>query len=146
MRLAFTLEPALLEPHTELEVDAEDAAPVLLDRDDGPFAEPFGVAHVVDEVVARHGIVLLVHDEHRVGLVGERRRAAHVLGAHTFPRLDVPAGLAKGLGFEHVVLLEPADIVASEADEPTGLRRVYVCRTRAVASLVVCHWRHIPVP
>ena len=60
-------------------------------------------------------------------------------------RLDiVPASLAKGLEFDHVVLLEPADIAAGEADEMTGLRRLYVCLTRAVTSLVVVHSRPLP--
>ena len=55
-------------------------------------------------------------------------------------RLDlVPATLAKGLEFDHVVLLEPAAIVAGEPDEVTGLRRLYVCLTRAVTSLVIVH-------
>ncbi len=60
-------------------------------------------------------------------------------------RLDlVPAGLAKGLEFDHVVLLEPADIVAGEPDHVTGLRRLYVCLTRAVSSLVVVHAQPLP--
>jgi len=71
-----------------------------------------------------------------------------VLGedAHAFDtRLDlVPATLAKGLEFDHVVLLEPAAIVAGEPDEVTGLRRLYVCLTRAVTSLVVVHSRPLP--
>ncbi len=60
-------------------------------------------------------------------------------------RVDVvPASLVKGLEFDHVVLLEPADITAAEADTVTGLRRLYVCLTRAVTSLVVVHARPIP--
>ena len=60
-------------------------------------------------------------------------------------RVDlVPASLAKGLEFDHVVLLEPADIVAGEPDEVTGLRRLYVCLTRAVTSLVVIHSAPLP--
>ena len=60
-------------------------------------------------------------------------------------RLDlVPATLAKGLEFDHVVLLEPAAIVAGEPDEVTGLRRLYVCLTRAVTSLVVVHAEPLP--
>ena len=60
-------------------------------------------------------------------------------------RVDlVPASLAKGLEFDHVVLLEPADIVAGEPDEVTGLRRLYVCLTRAVTSLVVLHAQPLP--
>ena len=49
----------------------------------------------------------------------------------------MPASLAKGLEFDHVVLVEPAAIVAGEPDRVTGLRRLYVCLTRAVTSLVV---------
>jgi DNA helicase IV len=56
----------------------------------------------------------------------------------------VPASLAKGLEFDHVVLAEPAEIVAGEPDEVTGLRRLYVCLTRAVTSLVVVHAAELP--
>jgi DNA helicase IV len=56
----------------------------------------------------------------------------------------VPASLAKGLEFDNVVLLEPAAIVAGEADRVTGLRRLYVCLTRAVTSLVVVHAQPLP--
>jgi DNA helicase IV len=60
-------------------------------------------------------------------------------------RVDlVPASLAKGLEFDHVVLAEPAGIIAGEADRVTGLRRLYVCLTRAVTSLVVLHAEGIP--
>ena len=56
----------------------------------------------------------------------------------------MPATLAKGLEFDHVLLAEPAAIVAAEPDRVTGLRRLYVCLTRAVTSLVVVH--HAPLP
>ena len=56
----------------------------------------------------------------------------------------VPASLAKGLEFDHVVLVEPDGIVAAEPDRVTGLRRLYVCLTRAVTSLVVVHARPMP--
>jgi DNA helicase IV len=56
----------------------------------------------------------------------------------------VPAALTKGLEFDHVVLLEPADIVAGEPDQVTGLRRLYVCLTRAVTSLAVVHAADLP--
>lgn len=51
----------------------------------------------------------------------------------------VPASLAKGLEFDHVVVSDPTAIVAGEPDRETGLRRLYVCLTRAVTSLVVRH-------
>ena len=56
----------------------------------------------------------------------------------------VPASLAKGLEFDHVVLVEPAEIVAGEPDHVTGLRRLYVCLTRAVTSLIVLHAAELP--
>jgi DNA helicase IV len=56
----------------------------------------------------------------------------------------VPAGLAKGLEFDHVVLVEPAGIVSGEPDERTGLRRLYVCLTRAVTSLAILHSEDLP--
>jgi DNA helicase IV len=62
-------------------------------------------------------------------------------------RVDVvPASLAKGLEFDHVVLLEPAAIAAAEVSETVGLRRLYVCLTRAVTSLVVLHRDRLPGP
>lgn len=66
-------------------------------------------------------------------------------GERSLHRLDiVPASLAKGLEFDHVVLLEPAAIVAGEPDAGTGLRRLYVCLTRAVTSLAVVHEQPLP--
>jgi DNA helicase IV len=56
----------------------------------------------------------------------------------------VPASLVKGLEFDHVVLVEPAAVVDGEADRLTGLRRLYVCLTRAVTSLAVVHARPLP--
>jgi DNA helicase IV len=56
----------------------------------------------------------------------------------------VPASLAKGLEFDHVVLHDPAGIVAAEPSHATGLRRLYVCLTRAVTSLVVRHEDDLP--
>ena len=43
-----------------------------------------------------------------------------------------------------MVLLEPAAIVAAEPDRVTGLRRLYVCLTRAVTSLVIAHAEALP--
>lgn len=56
----------------------------------------------------------------------------------------VAATLAKGLEFDHVVLVDPAGIAAAELDEVTGWRRLYVCLTRAVTSLVVLHGGDLP--
>lgn len=56
----------------------------------------------------------------------------------------VPATVAKGLEFDHVVVLEPSDIADAEPDARTGLRRLYVVLTRAVSSLRVIHSRPLP--
>jgi RecA/RadA recombinase len=59
-------------------------------------------------------------------------------------RTDVtllPASLVKGLEYDHVIVVEPADIVAAE---PRGYSRLYVVLTRAVSSLVVLHRQPLP--
>jgi DNA helicase IV len=53
----------------------------------------------------------------------------------------VPATLVKGLEYDHVVVHEPADIVAAEA---RGLNRLYVVLTRAVSRLTVVHAKPLP--
>ncbi|MFC6072731.1 HelD family protein [Microbispora bryophytorum] len=55
----------------------------------------------------------------------------------------VPATLCKGLEYDHVVLAEPAEIVAAEE---RGLGRLYVALTRAVSRLDVVHRRPLPSP
>ena len=56
----------------------------------------------------------------------------------------VAATLAKGLEFDHVVVVEPDDIVAAEPNRWIGLRRLYVVLTRAVSGLTVVHSRPLP--
>ncbi|MER7003036.1 AAA family ATPase [Dactylosporangium sp. NPDC000555] len=53
----------------------------------------------------------------------------------------VPATLAKGLEYDHVIVIEPAAIVAAE---PRGLHRLYVVLTRAVSRLSVLHREPLP--
>jgi len=53
----------------------------------------------------------------------------------------VPVTLAKGLEFDHVVLVEPSRIATGEA---YGLRRLYVALTRAVSRLTVFHTEPLP--
>ena len=80
------------------------------------------------------------------GLLGTVRLAHRVLdGAGTEPGgeglLVVPVTLAKGLEFDHVIVVEPARIVAAE---PRGLHRLYVALTRAVSRLTVLHTEPLP--
>jgi DNA helicase IV len=62
-------------------------------------------------------------------------------GTEPAPVAVVPATLVKGLEFDHVVVVEPAAIVAAEA---RGLHRLYVALTRAVSSLAVLHREPLP--
>ncbi|MEV1288263.1 AAA family ATPase [Micromonospora sp. NPDC049679] len=55
----------------------------------------------------------------------------------------VPATLVKGLEYDHVVVVEPAEIVDAE---PRGLHRLYVVLTRAVSRLTVVHAAPLPAP
>jgi len=114
---------------------AEAWLPAVADR----LGQPGTVGLVVPDALAAE-----VHAElTRAGLphtrlgVATEEEASHPLDL-------VPASLAKGLEFDHVVLLEPEGIVTGEADRTTGLRRLYVCLTRAVTSLVVVHAADLP--
>jgi DNA helicase IV len=53
----------------------------------------------------------------------------------------VPVTLAKGLEFDHVIVVEPGQIVAAES---RGLQRLYVALTRAVSRLTVLHTGPLP--
>ncbi|MET8151369.1 HelD family protein [Actinoplanes sp. NPDC049668] len=55
----------------------------------------------------------------------------------------VPATIVKGLEYDHVIVVEPAEIVAAE---PRGLHRLYVVLTRAVSRLSVVHAGPLPGP
>lgn len=140
-----SIAPALTPPHSvrrsrgELDL-RRVAAPVSV------------LASAIDTALEQEGTVGLIVPDASVTVVRKALEKADIgydlLGenAQSFDaRVDlVPASLAKGLEFDHVVLLEPADIVAGEADEVTGLRRLYVCLTRAVTSLVVVHAQDLP--
>jgi DNA helicase IV len=94
----------------------------------------------VDELVAALRGVAIPH-----AVLGDEPAGSEDGSVEFDVRLDVvPASLAKGLEFDHVVLLDPAAIVAGEADRVTGLRRLYVCLTRAVTSLSVVHTQPLP--
>jgi DNA helicase IV len=89
-----------------------------------------------------------------VGADGDRAADGAVESAHgegdRLDRLDrghggrvsvVPASLAKGLEYDHVIAVEPAAIVEAET---RGLNRLYVVLTRAVSRLDVLHERPLP--
>jgi DNA helicase IV len=55
----------------------------------------------------------------------------------------VPASSVKGLEFDQVVMVEPAEVVDAGSH---GLRRLYIALTRAVSHLCVVHARPLPDP
>ncbi|MFI9845758.1 HelD family protein [Nonomuraea sp. NPDC051941] len=104
------------------------------------------IAEAAAEVLTREGSIGVIAPD---TLVADVSRAltglSHaVLGPDSDEEhrlLIVPATLAKGLEYDHVIVVEPADIVAAE---PRGLARLYVVLTRAVTSLTVLHDKPLP--
>jgi DNA helicase IV len=99
--------------------------------------------------LAEQGSVGVIVPDARAGSVLESLRAGGVDAQPLASDLDaratvVPATDAKGLEYDSVVLLEPAQIVAAEPDRTSGLRRLYVVLTRAVSRLVVLHDEPLP--
>jgi hypothetical protein len=145
-RLLPVIAPGL-EPPTSVrrargELVVTHASPVttrLVDLVEGALDRPGSVGLIVPDALVAAAGTALVAAEVPHDLLGEDPRTPGEA------RLDlVPASLAKGLEFDHVVLVEPAGIVAGEADLVTGLRRLYVCLTRAVTSLAVVHADPLP--
>jgi DNA helicase IV len=98
--------------------------------------------------LARPGSVSLIVPDARAGEHAAALKAAglehEVLGpesAGTGRLLVIPATLAKGLEYDHVIVAEPAAIAAAEA---RGLARLYVVLTRAVTTLTVLHEDDLP--
>ncbi len=134
------------------------ATPVASVRENPGFFEVrpvvAGTAEVVAacrELLGREGSVGLIAADARVpGLAAALTEAGlGPLGpgeeATRETRLTlVPASLAKGLEYDYVVLDEPAAVAGAEPDERTGLRRLYVCLTRAVSGLIVTHAEPLP--
>jgi DNA helicase IV len=139
---------ARLLPHTAPQL----APPTSVRRSRGElaFASRSDLRAHLDRIAPREGSIGVIATDAQVdevlrdlsGLeVAVLGRTEDDFDAH----LDlVPASLAKGLEFDHVVVVEPAAIVAAEPDRITGLRRLYVCLTRAVTSLLVSHDEPLP--
>ena len=142
-RIAPTLQPPTSVRRTrgELRVDrVPDPVAAAADRLTGLLAREGSVGVVVPDSLVGAVSGALGDVEHRV-LGGASDDAEEEWDT----RVEVvPAGLAKGLEFDHVLLLEPAAVVAGEHDPLTGLRRLYVCLTRAVTSLQVLHVDELP--
>jgi superfamily I DNA/RNA helicase len=82
-----------------------------------------------------------------LGLVADGLRAAGVdFGEAQRVGIDaqvnlVPVRLVKGLELDSVIVVEPARIIA---EEPQGMRALYVALTRATSRLAVVHAESLP--
>jgi DNA helicase IV len=108
------------------------------------------LATAVRAALGQPGSVGVIVADHGVAGARQVLRTAHiehdVLGTEEASHRValVAATLAKGLEFDHVVVVEPDDIVAAEPSRWIGLRRLYVVLTRAVSGLTVVHSRPLP--
>ncbi|GGP50141.1 HelD family protein [Streptomyces calvus] len=110
-----------------------------------PDALPDAVVAAVRDALGREGSVGVVAADAQVPRLREALAGAGVDAAgpeEVGARVSVvPASLVKGLEYDHVVAVEPADV--AEAEE-RGLHRLYVVLTRAVSRLEVVHARPLP--
>ncbi|WP_025273532.1 HelD family protein [Haloglycomyces albus] len=134
---------------------AVDVAPARSLRSDGSVEflpvddATAGVRKAVDEALELEGAVGVIASDHSI----DRLRPELPEDA----RVElVPASLAKGLEYDHVVVVEPEDIIAAEGitmpvegavttvAATVGLRHLYVALTRAVSRLTVVHSGELP--
>ncbi|MFB6809317.1 HelD family protein [Streptomyces sp. NPDC056387] len=159
-RLLPSISPGLAPVSSVRETPGSLVVSPVTVEPDGPdgLAGPNGQARLTASVVeacraalAHEGSIGLIAADARIPELAKALEAAGM--AHLSPgeettaqsRLTlVPASLAKGLEYDYVVLDEPAAIVSGEPDERTGLRRLYVCLTRAVSGLHVLHAAALP--
>jgi DNA helicase IV len=105
------------------------------------------LASTCREALARPGSAAVIAADDQVPELAAmltRAGLAHGVldGADLTQRLAlVPVTLAKGLEYDHVIVVEPARIAAAEA---RGLHRLYVALTRAVSRLTVLHAEPLP--
>ena len=95
---------------------------------------------------SRPGSVGVIAADPQVAALGHELEAAGL--EYGAPGADsaltlVPVTLAKGLEYDHVVVVEPARIAGAEA---RGLQRLYVALTRAVSRLTVVYSEPLPDP
>ncbi|MDP3967223.1 MAG: hypothetical protein Q8Q02_03010 [Nocardioides sp.] len=98
-----------------------------------------GVGTAVEKALTEEGVLGVIAEDATL----EARRGV----LPNDPRVVlVPARLAKGLEFDHVVLVEPAEIVESPSagHRERGLRHLYVAITRTVSHLTVVHRGPLP--
>jgi DNA helicase IV len=137
-----------------LAVAAPNVAPSVSVRSTGVV--PAFVAVAADDLVARAAelartarrrggtVALIAPEALHGGVVEELRDDGAVAG--TADALDAPITVldsvaAKGLEFDHVIVLEPQQLVTPDR---SGLRLLYVTITRATQTLAIVHAEPLP--
>ena len=118
-------------------LDVVQVPPAALDRE---------VVAACAQACTRPGSVAVIAADPQVRILASALDAAGM--EHGAPGSDarltlVPVTLAKGLEFDHVIVVEPARIARAEA---RGLQRLYVALTRAVSRLTVLYAEPLPAP
>jgi DNA helicase IV len=124
-----------------LERIAPDVEPPLAYRQGG---EPPRIVRVAEEELVSAAIREASEYDGLVAVIAPRALAGTAAGTGALDELSVPVltpRQAKGLEFDHVVVVEPAAIAE---DGEQGLRELYVALTRPTKTLVVVHARPLP--
>jgi DNA helicase IV len=157
LTIGYRLPGAILDFANRLLPDAAPdvaAAASVRETGDPPDVRRFDGADLVAES-ARHAAVLARNfattaviaptarvDDVRAAVAEAGGDVASVTEGLMAHRITVlPAGLAKGLEFDAVLVVEPAAIVAESAH---GVRLLFVALTRAVQHLAVAHATDLP--
>ena len=127
-----------------LDLIAPDVEPPIAYRQGG--APPRLVRADEDRLLAAalHEAAALVELDGLLAVIAPRSLAAETPIGEAFDETSVPVltpRQAKGLEFDHVVVVEPAAIAE---DGEQGLRELYVALTRPTKTLVVVHARPLP--
>jgi DNA helicase IV len=124
----------------------QDAGALVLLRVE-PAGFACGLATTCIQALNTPGSVAVIAADEQVSAVQAMLAAAEVphevlAGPATSEVVTVvPVTLAKGLEFDHVIVVEPGRIAAAEA---RGLHRLYVALTRAVSRLTILHTAGLP--
>ncbi|MDX6468889.1 MAG: hypothetical protein QOF75_692, partial [Gaiellaceae bacterium] len=139
LRHAYRVPAEIMEVALPLlERIAPDVEPPLAYRQGGAAPRFVRAEGDVMEAALREAAALAELDG-LIAVIGPRSLVGAWAGDGAYDELSVPVltpRQAKGLEFDHVVVVEPAEIAAAGEQ---GLRELYVALTRPTKTLVVVH-------
>jgi len=143
-RVLAEAAPGLRPPRS---VRSTGEAPVLRSVAAGRLVEEAVRIAAAELADADEGTVAVIATPATAAVIADAVAAAGLAGGHVErtglkERLTIiPVGMVKGLEFDSVVVVEPADLVAGS---PQGLRALYVALTRATRRVTVLHEEPLP--